>query len=221
MRPTLIRLIAGGALGVAFSISLTLPGSVVFPDEAPVRQLAAPEAPTATVLRAAPVARPRKAPARPRVVVQRVYVPTAGTGPATRVVREPQGRSKPSRKPVERAPAAPAEQSVTPLAAPPAVPVSQPAEESQDADEQGDDEPRRRDRSPKPEKSKPEKPKKADKPRRSERPKKAKKPKEHGSAKKEKSRGGGKQDRDDQGDDRNGHDKGERGSGRGGRGDHG
>jgi hypothetical protein len=217
MRPTIIRLITGGALGVAFSISLTLPGSVVFPDEQPIRKLAAPEAPTATVLRATPVVRPRTAPTKPRVVVRRVYVPTAGTVRTTSFVRRTPPRPKPSRKPVERTPVA-VKQPVTPLAAPPAASATEPAEEPQEADEQGDDEPRKHDRTRKSEKSKPEQPKKADKPQKSEKPKKAKNPKGHGSAKKNKPNGAGKEDRDDQGDDRGGHDKREHGNGRGGRG---
>ena len=41
MRPTVIRLIAGGALGTAFSVSLMLPGALVFPeDEPPTLRLA-------------------------------------------------------------------------------------------------------------------------------------------------------------------------------------
>src|SRR5262245_7825976 len=155
MRPTFIRLIAGGALGVAFSISLTLPGSVVFPDEQPIRQLAAPEAPAATVLRAAPVVEPpRKVPTKPRVVVQRVYVPRAVTVPATPVVQRTPPRSKPPRKPANHAPA-PVAQPVTKLAAHPAAPVAEPAE-PQYTNEQGDDEQRN-----------------ADRPRKSEQPKKA------------------------------------------------
>jgi type IV secretory pathway VirB10-like protein len=207
MRPTVIRLIAGGALGVAFSVSLTLPGSVVFPDEAPIRQLAAPEAPAATVLHAAPVVRPPgKAPSKPRVVVQRVYVPTAGTVRTTSVVRRTPPRSKP-RKPVKRTPA-PVAQPVTPLAARPAPPAAEPSDEPKQTDEQGDDEEAER-----PRKSK--KPKKADEPRKLEKPKRAKKPNDHGSRKHDKSGDAGNDDRDDQGEDRRGHDKGKHGGGRG------
>jgi len=207
MRPTVIRLIAGGALGVAFSISLTLPGSVVFPAEPPIRQLAAPEAPTATVLRAAPVVRARKALPRPRVVVQRVYVPTAGTVPAPRVVDRTPPRSKPSRKPVERAPVP-----VTPLATRPAAPVSEPVEEPKEAEEAEEpreaDEPKKAERPRKSGKPKAEKPRKADKTRKSEKPKKAKKPKDPGSRKNDSS--DGKKDRSDPHGDEDGH-----GSGRG------
>ena len=212
MRPMVIRLIAGGALGVAFSVSLTLPGSVVFPDEPPIRQLAAPEAPTATVLRAAPVVRrPRKAPSTPRVVVQRVYVPRAGTVRTTSVVRRTPPRSKP-RKPVKRAPA-PVAQPVTPLAARPAPPAAELSDEPKQTDEQGDDE-----KAEGPRKSK--KPKKADEPRKLEKPKRVKKPKDHGSRMHGKSGDGGDDDADDQGEDHGGHDRGNHGRGRGGRGHH-
>jgi hypothetical protein len=205
---------------VAFSISLTLPGSVVFPDEPPIRQLAAPEAPTATVLRAARVVqRPRKAPARPRVVVHRADVPTAGTVPTTSVVRPTQPRTKPPRKPSERAPA-PVGPAVAPLRAPPA-PVPAPAQESKEADELGDDERRMADRPRKSEKPNTEQPRKVHKPSKSEKPKKAKKPKDEGSGKHDKSGGAGKEDRDDRGDDRRGHDKGKHGGRRGDDGDRG
>ena len=206
MRPTVIRLIAGGALGVAFSVSLTLPGSVVFPDEPPIRQLAAPEAPTATILRAAPVARhPRKAPSKPRAVVQRVYVPRAGSVRTTSVVHRTPPRSKP-RKPVKRPPT-PVARPVTPLAARPAPPAAEPSDEPKQTDEQGDNEKAERPRKSK----KPKKPKKADEPRKLEKPTRAKKPKHHGSRKHDKS---GDDDRDNQGEDR-GHDKGKHGAGRG------
>lgn len=216
MRPTVIRLIAGGALGIAFSISLTLPGSVVFPAEAPIRQLAAPEAPTPKVVRAARMAeRPGKASPNTRVLVQRVYVPTPRPMRATSIVRQTPPRSKPSQKPAKHAPTR-VVQPVTPLAAPKAPPVAQPADEPKQADEQGDDEPRKAHRQ-----RKSERPKKADKPRKSEKPKKAKKPKDHASAKKDKPSGARDEDRDRQGDERGGHEKGEHGNGRGGRGDHG
>ena len=67
MRPTVIRLIAGGALGIAFSVSLMLPGTLVFPEDEPVRHFASPRVPAATVVRAAPnvLRTPRKAPAPP------------------------------------------------------------------------------------------------------------------------------------------------------------
>jgi ribonuclease E len=213
MRPTVIRLIAGGALGTAFSVALTLPGSVVFPAERPIRQLAAPEAPTATVLHTAPmVERPTKAPAQPRVVVRRVYVPSAGTVLATSAVRNAPPRSKPPQKPVERAPA-PVEQPVTPLAAAPAEPVTEPAEEPEPKEDDGPkaEEPKKA-KEPKAEKPrKSEKPKKSEKPRKSEKPKQSKKPKAPGSQKKDKP--DRKQDRDDQGEDRRNKD--EHGGGRG------
>src|SRR5262245_18662130 len=213
MRPTVIRLIAGGALGVAFSISLTLPGSVVFPREAPIRQLAAPKAPTRTVVRAARIVqRPAKAPVKPRVVVQRVYVPTPGSVRATTVVRRAPPRSLPGRR--AKHAAARVGQPVTPLAARPGPAATNSAEEPQD--EQGQDEPRKADRH-----GKSEKPKNADKPWKAEKPKKATKPKGHGSAKKDKSSRDRNEDRDDQGDDRDGHGKGDHGHGRGGHGDHG
>jgi hypothetical protein len=217
MRPTVIRLIAGGALGTAFSIALTLPGSVVFPDEPPIRQLAAPKAPSAKVLHAAPmVERATKASARPRVVVRRVYVPSAGTVPATSAVRDGPTRSKPLGKPVERAPA-PVGQPVTPLAAPSAKPVTEPAEEPTEADEPKAEDPKKADepkkaKEPKAEKPrKSEKPKKSEKPRKSGKPKQSKKPKARGSEKKAKP--DRKQDRDDQGEDR--RDEDEHGGGRG------
>ena len=212
MRPTFIRLIAGGALGAAFSISLTLPGSVVFPGEPPIRQLAAPEAPAATVLHAAPVIQlPRKAPTKPRVVAQRVYVPAAGTVRTTSVVRHTPPRPKPLKRPP-----APVARPVTPLAARPAPPAAEPSDEPNQAEERGDEEPRKADH---PRKS--EQPKKAHNPRKPEKPKQARKPKDHGSAKKEQPSGAHKEHRDDQGDDRGTHDNGKHGSGRGDGGDHG
>ena len=214
MRPTVIRLIAGGALGVAFSVSLTLPGSVVFPHEAPIRQLAAPKAPASKVVRAARmVERPTNAPPKPRVVVRRVYVPT-GPVRTESVVRYTPRRLKPSRKAAQHAPAR-VEQPVTPLAAPKAPPAAEPADEPKQADEQGGDAPRKSNRQ-----RTSEKPRKADKPRNSERPKKAKKPGERSSAKKDRPSGAREEDRDEQGDDRGGHGKGEHGHGHGRRGDH-
>lgn len=211
MRPTVIRLITGGALGVAFSIALTLPGSVVFPAEAPIRQLTAPNAPRPKVVRAAlMVERPTYAPARPRIVGQRVYVPTPGPRRTTSAVRH---TPPPSGKPAEQAPAR-VEEPVTPLAATQPPPAAQPADEPKQADEQGD-EPRKAHRQ-----RKSERPRKAEKPRRSEKPKKTKKPKDH-SAKKDKPGGARDEDRHDNGDDRRGHEQGEQGNGRGGRGDHG
>jgi hypothetical protein len=214
MRPTLIRLITGGALGIAFSVSLMLPGSVVFPQESPVRQLAAPEPPGAKVVRAAPVAAPKKVAERPRIVIQRVYVPTVRTAHAPVVVRHAAPLSKPALKHVERTqPPPPATQPVTPMSAPPTEP----------------------ERAEKPEKAK--KPKegkrrKADKPRKSEKPKKAEKPKkskdrgsgkkekgDDGSGKKEKGDDGDKKDRGGEGDDRGHHDEGDEDDGGGGRGD--
>lgn len=204
MRPTVIRLIAGGALGIAFSISLTLPGSVAFPDEPPIRQLAAPEAPTTTVLHAAPlVERPTTAQAPARVGVRHVYVPGGGALPATGAARHAQHRSKPSREPVERAPAP-----LTPLAAPPGAPATEPADEPADSEE-----PNKADK-PKKERPKAERPRKSEKPKKVEKPKK---PKDPGSRKKEKP---DRKHRDDQGDDGGGGD-GEHGDGRGNRRSHG
>jgi hypothetical protein len=119
MRPTIIRFIVGGALGIAFSVSLLLPGAVVFPEEPPIRHLAAPDVPSTRVVRAAPVAAPKKAQAPRRVVVRPVYVPTIRTAPAASVVRHAPSRSKPSPKPVPRT-SPPAQQRLTPLSAPPA-----------------------------------------------------------------------------------------------------
>ena len=92
MRPTVIRFIVGGALGIAFSVSLMLPGTVVFPDDPPIRHLAAPDAPSTMVVRAAPIAPPKKAQAPRRVVVRPVHVPTIRTAPAASVVRHPPRR---------------------------------------------------------------------------------------------------------------------------------
>jgi hypothetical protein len=119
MRPTIIRFIVGGALGIAFSVSLLLPGAVVFPEETPIRHLAAPDVPSTRVVRAAPVAAPKKAPAPRRVVVRPVYVPTIRTAHAARVVRHAPSRSKPSPKPVPRTSPS-ADQRLMPLSAPPA-----------------------------------------------------------------------------------------------------
>ena len=118
MRPTVIRFIVGGALGTAFSVSLMLPGAVVFPEEPPIRRLAPPDMPSTRVVRAAPVAAPKKAPAPRRVVVRPVYVPTIRRAPAARLVRHPPSRSKPSPKPVPRT-SPPAQRRLAPLHAPP------------------------------------------------------------------------------------------------------
>jgi hypothetical protein len=117
MRPTVIRFIVGGALGIAFSVSLMLPGTVVFPDDPPTRHLAAPDAPSAMVVQAAPIAPPKKARAPRRVVVRPVHVPTIRTAPAASVVRHPPRRSKPAPRPVPRT-SPPAQQRLTPLSAP-------------------------------------------------------------------------------------------------------
>jgi hypothetical protein len=114
-----IRLIVGGALGIAFSVSLMLPGAVVFPEKPPIRHLAAPDAPSTMVVRAAPVAAPKKAPAPRRGVVRPVDVPTIRTAPVASVVRHAPSRSKPSPKPIPRT-SPPAQQRLTPLSAPPA-----------------------------------------------------------------------------------------------------
>ena len=119
MRPTVIRFIVGGALGIAFSVSLMLPGAVVFPEEPPIRRLAAPDVPSTRVVRAAPVTVPKKAPPPRRVVVRPVYVPTIRRAPSASVVRHPPSRSKPSPKPVPRT-SPPAQRRLTPLLAPPA-----------------------------------------------------------------------------------------------------
>jgi hypothetical protein len=118
MRPTAIRFIVGGALGIAFSVSLMLPGAVVFPQEAPIRHLAAPGVPSTIIVRAAPVAAPKKAPAPRRVVVRPVSVPTIRRASAASVVRHPPTGSKPSPKPIPRT-SPPARQRLTPLSAPP------------------------------------------------------------------------------------------------------
>jgi hypothetical protein len=117
MRPTVIRLIVGGALGIAFSVSLWLPGTVVFPEDAPIRHLAAPDVPSTMVVRAAPVAAPKKAPAPRRVVVRPVYLPPVRTATVASVVRQAPSRPRPVAKPVTRA-APPAQRPLTPLSAP-------------------------------------------------------------------------------------------------------
>jgi hypothetical protein len=114
MRPTVIRLIVGGALGIAFSVSLWLPGTVVFPEDAPIRHLAAPDVPSTMIVRAAAVPAPKKAPAPQRLVVQPVYPPVVRTAPVTSVVRRAPSRSGPAAKPVTRT-APPAQQQLTPL----------------------------------------------------------------------------------------------------------
>lgn len=117
MRATVIRFIVGGAMGIAFSVSLMLPGTVVFPDDPPIRHLAAPDAPSTMVVRAAPIAPPRKARAPRRVVGRPVHVPTIRAAPAASVVRPPPRRSKPAARPVPRT-SPPAQQRLTPLSAP-------------------------------------------------------------------------------------------------------
>ena len=117
MRPTIIRFIVGGALGIAFSVSLMLPGTVVFPDDPPVRHLAAPDAPSTMVVRAAPIAPPKKARAPRRVAVRPVHVPTIRRAPAASVVRHPPRHSEPAPRPVPRT-SLPAQQRLTPLSAP-------------------------------------------------------------------------------------------------------
>ena len=115
MSPTVIRFIVGGALGIAFSVSLMLPGTVVFPDDPPIRHLAAPDAPSTVVVQAAaPIAPPKKARAPRRVVVRPVHVPTIRTAPAASVVRHPPRRSKPAPRPVPRT-SPPAQARLTPL----------------------------------------------------------------------------------------------------------
>ena len=143
MRPTIIRFIVGGALGIAFSVSLMLPGTVVFPDDPPIRHLAAPDAPSSMVVRAAPIAPPRKARAPRPVVVRPVQVPTIRTAPAASVVGHPPSRSKPAPRPVPRT-SPPAQQRLTPLSAPHAERAK--AKKPEKAKEEKDDENRGRER---------------------------------------------------------------------------
>jgi hypothetical protein len=140
MRPTVIRLIVGGALGIAFSISLMLPGAVVLPEEQPRRHLATPDVPSTMVVRAAPVVAPKRAPAaaRRRVVVRRVSVPTVRTAPAASVVRHAPSRSRPHTKPVPPM-SPPAQQRLTPLAAPPAEREQAKAKKPKKAEKRGSD----------------------------------------------------------------------------------
>jgi hypothetical protein len=137
MRPTVIRFIVGGALGIAFSVSLMLPGTVVFPDDPPTRHLAAPDAPSAMVVQAAPIAPLKKARAPRRVVVRPVHVPTTRTAPAASVVRRPPRRSKLAPRPVPRT-SPPAQQRLRPLSAPDAERTS--ARKPEKAKKEKDDE---------------------------------------------------------------------------------
>ena len=114
MRPTVIRLIVGGALGIAFSVSLWLPGTVVFPEEARIRHMAAPDVPSTMIVRAAPVAVPKKAPAPRRVDVRPFSLPTIRTAPAANMVRNVPSRVRPSPKAVTRT-SPPTPQRLTPL----------------------------------------------------------------------------------------------------------
>jgi hypothetical protein len=204
MRPTVIRLISGGALGIAFSVSLMLPGTVVFPHESAVQHLAAPEPPSAKVVRVAPDVAPRKeTPVRPRIVVQRIYVPAIRNARASANARHVQPRptpsSRPPRKPVERTQPPPPAAPVAPMSAPPTEPEQ--AEEPRKALKPKEDQPRETD---KPRKS--EKPKKSDKPKKSGKPKKSDKPKsskDRGSGKKDK---GDRKSGDDDGDEHGHHD---------------
>src|SRR5437016_5008291 len=91
MRPTVIRLIAGFALGTAFAVSLVLPGKIVLTEHTPVQHVVAPRPPAQIVVKAAPLAR-----ARPQVAAQPVarrYEPSPIVHPApvarpvSRVVR--------------------------------------------------------------------------------------------------------------------------------------
>jgi hypothetical protein len=117
MRPTVIRLIVGGTLGIAFSVSLWLPATVVLPEDARIRHLAAPEVPSTMVVRAAPLAAPKKAPAPRRVVLRPVQAPPVRTTPVARVVRQAPSRSTPASKPVVRT-TPPAQPRLKPLSAP-------------------------------------------------------------------------------------------------------
>ena len=114
MRPTVIRLIVGGTLGIAFSVSLWLPGTVVFPEDAPIRHLSAPDVPSTMVVRAAPVVAPKKTPAPRRVVVHPVRVLPVRSAPVASVVRQAPSRSTPVAKPVTRV-APRAQRPLTPL----------------------------------------------------------------------------------------------------------
>jgi hypothetical protein len=170
MRPTVIRLIVGGALGIAFSVSLMLPGALMLPEQPPIRHLATPDAPSTMIVRVAPVAAPKRAPAPRRVVVRPVYVPAVRTAPAATVVRHAPSRSRPSPKPVTRT-SPPAQQRLTPLAAPPS-----PAEREQ-----------------------PKKPTKAKRPGEEKKEKKEKKEKGDDGEERERERGGHDDEGDDEG----------------------
>lgn len=211
MRPAIIRLIAGGALGIAFSVSLMLPGALVFPENEPVRHFASPRVPAPTVVRAAPnVLRTQKAPAPQPVVVRKVSVPAARPVPAARVVRHVPSRSTPSPRPRKRRPTPPAEQRLTPLTATPSQPTSaeQPkkAKEPKKPKKDGPLSGETKTKKPK----KPKKPKK-DEPRSGERKTKKEKGKDEGDYEGgEQERGGDKGEgrdeqrkgRDDEGGDR-------------------
>jgi hypothetical protein len=184
MRPTVIRLIAGGALGIAFSVSLMLPGAVILPEQAQIRHLASPDRPAATVVRAAPVQRPSTAAAPRHVVVRPVFVPRVRTDPVTNVVRQTPRRSSSSPKPVKRT--SPPAQTLTSLAATPAA-------ESE---------------------RKPKKDKSAKRERKPEKARKQKRSKERGGEREEKSDDRGKKDKgrgDDQGDEGDQGDHGDHG----------
>jgi hypothetical protein len=205
MRPTVIRLIVGSALGIAFSVSLMLPGAVVFPQESPIRHLAAPDTPSAQVVRAEAIEAPKQAPPQRRVVVRHVYVPTVRTVPAASVVRRSPSRStsSPRPKPVKRT--SPPAQTLTTMAAPPVVESEDDPEEAEPAEQ-----PKKWKSSKKPKKeakpAKPAKPKKEAKPVKPAKPKKAK---ERGQ-KQEKSGNRGEKDEDREDDDHGDDDHGGR-----------
>jgi hypothetical protein len=205
MRPTVIRLIVGSALGIAFSVSLMLPGAVVFPQESPIRHLAAPDTPSARVVQAEAIEAPKQAPPQRPVVVRHVYVPTVRTVPAASVVRRSPSRStsSPRPKPVKRT--SPPAQTLTTMAAPPVVESEDDPEEAEPAEQ-----PKKWKSSKKPKKeakpAKPAKPKKEAKPVKPAKPKKAK---ERGQ-KQEKSGNRGEKDEDREDDDHGDDDHGGR-----------
>ena len=192
MRPTVIRLIVGGALGIAFSISLMLPGALVLPEEHSIGQVAAPGVPSTMVVRAAPVAAPKRvsAPARRRVVVQRVSASKINTAPAESAVRHAPSRSRPAGKPVTRT--SPTAQALTMMAAPPAAEAkdepSEPESAKQPKKIESANQPKKVESAKKPKNANAAKPKKA-------KPAKPKKVKKRGEEK-EKSGDRGKKDED-------------------------
>lgn len=182
MRPTVIRLIVGGALGIAFSISVTLPGALVLPQDHPKRHLATPDAPSTTVVRAAPVAAPRTAPTPRRGVVRAVHVPAIRTAPVVKSVRYTPTGSRPATNPVERT--SPPAQALTTMVAPPVVESKDEPGEAESATQ-----PKKAKPAKKPKKADAAKPKKAKpeqaKPAKKAKPTKPKKAKKRGEEKEE------------------------------------